>query len=321
MGNIEGSQRSNGFNWYSTAEEVAGSSNLEGKNILITGANSGIGKETARVLAKHGAYVIMACRDMKKAEEAQQEILSQHPEAKVDIMKLDLGSLQSVKDFSEEFLKRDLPLHVLLCNAGIMGIPYSETPEGFEIQFGTNHLGHFLLTKLLLPSLKKGAPSRVVVVSSTAHRFSSIMFDDINGKTWHKGKSGSYSKFKAYGQSKAANILFASELDRRMRTEGIPITANSLHPGAIKTNLGAHLQGFSKTFLDQCAKVVFKSIPQGAATSVYAAISPELEGIGGRYLSDSNLAVPARHAADPNVAKKLWDLSEELTRNFQIQHE
>jgi len=316
MGNIESSQRNNGFDWYSTADQVAGNIDLTGKNIIVTGANSGIGKETARVLAKQGAFVILACRNTEKGEEAFQEIKKQNEDAKIKVMKLDLERLGSVKEFSQEFDKLDIPLHVLICNAGIMALPYTETPDGNEMQFGTNHLGHFLLAKLLLPRLKQGAPSRVIAVSSTAHRFSQIMFNDIKGKgTWYSDSM--YGRFKAYGQSKTANILFAIELDRRMRAEGVAITANALHPGAIKTNLQTHVQDSYATKIASKADYFFKTIPQGAATSVFVATSPAIEGIGGRYFSDSNLAVPTAYASDPIAAKKLWDLSEELTKDFQ----
>jgi len=317
MGNIESSQRNNGFNWYSTADQVASDIDLTGKNIIVTGANSGIGKETARVLAKNGANVIMACRSLDRGEEALQDIKKEHENAKVQVMKLDLGHLKTVKEFVNEFDKLDIPLHILICNAGIMALPYSETPEGNEMQFGTNHLGHFLLTKLLMPRLKQGAPSRVIAVSSAAHRFSQIMFDDIKGKgTWYS--DGMIGKFKAYGQSKTANILFAVELDRRMRNEGIAITANALHPGAIKTNLQSHIKESMMTKVaDKAGNYFFKSIPQGAATSVFCAVSPNIEGIGGRYFSDSNLAVPTAYATDPIAAKKIWDLSEELTKDYQ----
>jgi NAD(P)-dependent dehydrogenase (short-subunit alcohol dehydrogenase family) len=318
MGNVDSSQRNNGFDWYSTADQVIANTDLSGKNVIVTGANSGIGKETSRVLAKNGANVIMACRSLERGQEAIEEIKKQHPDAKVHLLPLDLGSLKSVKEFAHEFDALKLPLHILICNAGIMATPFSQTPEGHELQFGTNHLGHFLLTKLLLPRLKEGQPSRVVVVSSTAHRFSGINFDDINGKgTWYTGST--YSKFKAYGQSKAANILFAIELDRRMRAQGLQITANALHPGAIKTNLQLHVQDSNVVKYSEKLKLdtyFFKTIPQGAATSVYVACSPSIEGIGGRYFSDSNLAVPATHACDPNVARRLWDVSEEMTKEF-----
>jgi len=319
MGNYESSQRNNGFDWYSTADQVIANTDLTGKNVIVTGANSGIGKETVRVLAKNGANVVLACRSLERGQEAIDEIKKQHPDAKVHLLPLDLGSLKSVKEFAHEFDALKLPLHILICNAGIMATPFSQTPEGHELQFGTNHVGHFLLTKLLLPRLKEGQPSRVVVVSSTAHRFSGIKFDDLTGKgTWYTNSL--LSKFKAYGQSKAANILFAVELDRRMRAQGLAITANALHPGAIKTNLQAHVQDSSLTkYMEKMNvdKYLFKTIPQGAATSVYVATSPTIDGIGGRYFSDSNLAVPAAHACDPNVARRLWDLSEDMVKDFQ----
>lgn len=313
MGN---SQTTNGFNSYSTAEQVIGDIDLKGKNFIVTGANSGIGLETCRVLAKNGAKVIMGCRTESKAMIARDKIKSEIADADVSYLLLDLSSLASVSKFSQEFAQLDLALHGLICNAGVMALPYSETFDGFEMQFGTNHLGHFLLCKLLLPQLKQGAPSRVVVVSSVAHQASGVNFDDISGKgTWYD--SGLAGKWKAYGQSKTANLLFALEFDRRMRMEGVPIFCNALHPGFIETNLASNLTSGEQTFINLSAKVAAKTIPQGAATSVYVATSPDLEGIGGKYFSNCNFDTPSEHAANPVAAKKLWELSEELTKNFQ----
>jgi len=198
-----------------------------------------------------------------------------------------------------------------------MATPYSETHEGFELQFGTNHIGHFLLVKLLLPRLKEAVPSaRVICVASTAHRTSELMFDDISGKgTWYSGVTGPW---KSYGQSKTANILFAYELNRRMAEEGTNVAAYSLHPGAIRTELQRHLSWGDMGMVVLTKVGFFKTIGQGAATSVYLAIAPDVEGnkkdLGMRYFSDSNRAVPAAHI-NPENAKRLWDLTEELIKD------
>eukprot|EP00123_Amoebidium_parasiticum_P007662 comp18262_c0_seq1/m.19262 comp18262_c0_seq1/g.19262 ORF comp18262_c0_seq1/g.19262 comp18262_c0_seq1/m.19262 type:complete len:326 (-) comp18262_c0_seq1:51-1028(-) len=312
IANFEGSERSNGYNWSTTADQVVGGENadLTGKNIIVTGSNTGIGKETVRVLAGRGANVIMACRDLEKAESAAKDVRAvlNGKGGQVSVMKLDLGSLQSVRDFAKEFNAKNIPLHVLICNAGIMACPYSETLDGFETQFGVNHLGHFLLTNLLLERLKEGKPSRIVVLASAAHHATSghVMFDDLKGKdTWYTGMMGPW---KAYGQSKSANILFACELDKRMKEQNAGVSAYSCHPGSIKTELGRHL-GTVFTLAMTAGQMFTKSIPQGAATSVFLAVSPKVADMGGRYFSDSNPARPDAAALDPEQAKKLWEVS------------
>mmetsp|Transcript_38375 Transcript_38375/g.91018 ORF Transcript_38375/g.91018 Transcript_38375/m.91018 type:complete len:269 (+) Transcript_38375:355-1161(+) len=240
-------------------------------------------------------------------------------EEAVEVMQCDLASLQSVKEFATAFNSLSRPLHCIVCNAGVMACPYTETSDGFEMQFGTNHLGHFLLVNELLPSLKAANGARVVVVASAAHRMSPVMFDDLKGKdTWYKGAGGAW---KAYGQSKTANILFAYELNRRMREAGVPITANALHPGSIQTDLQRHIYSGAagavlKPVFGFLSAAVLKSIPQGAATSVFCAAREEaaLEGLCGRYYSDCNVAKPMAHACDPDAARWLWELSERLVR-------
>jgi len=317
MGNTESAKRDKGFDWYSTASQVAEKYNeisLEGKNVIVTGANSGIGKETSRVLASKGARVIMGCRNAQRGNEAVNDLLKENANYKVSFMQLDLGSMQAIRTFAQEFNQLDIPLHVLICNAGIMApATYQETTDGLEVQFGTNHIGHFLLTKLLLPRLKQGAPSRVVVVASAAHRTGQVNLQDHNGKdTWYLALAG---KWKAYGASKSANILFVKELARRMKEEGVAVNAYALHPGAISTGLQNDLTFVEKTFLD-VSSIVFKTIPQGAATSVYVAISPDLNNQSGGYYSDSSEATPAPHASDPAIAAALWELSERLTQHI-----
>jgi len=318
MGNVEAAKRDKGFNWYSTADQVSEAYkqiSLDGKNVVITGANSGIGKETSRVLASRGANVIMACRSPDRGNEAVRDLLRENPNYKVSFMQLDLGSLEAIRTFALEFNQLDIPLHILICNAGIMApAAYTETKDGMEVQFGTNHIGHFLLTKLLLPRLKQGAPSRVVVVASAAHRTGAVNVQDYNGKdTWYLSLSG---KWKAYGASKSANILFAQELARRMKEEGVDVKAYSLHPGAIQTGLQRDL-GLLERIAFAVTSSFWKSIPQGAATSVYVAIAPELNTVSGGYYSDSSEAKPAAYATDPAIATALWELSERLTAHIQ----
>eukprot|EP01103_Thecamoeba_quadrilineata_P004938 TRINITY_DN14803_c0_g1_i1.p1 TRINITY_DN14803_c0_g1~~TRINITY_DN14803_c0_g1_i1.p1 ORF type:complete len:322 (-),score=56.73 TRINITY_DN14803_c0_g1_i1:85-1050(-) len=320
MGNKAGTQYTSGFTWYSTAEQVLGNTNLTGKNILITGANTGIGKESARVLVRNGANVIIGCRSLERGQEAVDSIKSETPDAKLTLLQLDLGSLKSVKAFAEKFNKLDIPLHVLLNNAGIMAIPtYTETEDGIESQFGTNHVGHFYLTHLLLPRLREGSPSRIVNVSSEAHRMCKIDFNDLSGKnTWYEKLFG---RWFAYSISKTSNILFSVELTRRLKEEGANITVNALHPGAIKTDLQRSMPSFESFLMNLVDRIgLSKTIPQGAATSVYLATHPNVEGLSGLYCSDSNVAKAEAYATDPENAKKLWQATLDLlsSRNISI---
>jgi len=307
-----GKKSASGFTSSSTAEDVVKNVDLNGKIIFITGGNSGIGKETARVLSKKGAHVIITCRTLEKCEEANKEISAENEKAQISCIAMDLSSFKSIKSAVDQFNSMNLPLHILICNAGIMCVPYEETEDGFESQFGVNHLGHFLLTNLLLPKLKEGQPSRVVVVSSLAHKYSSIMFDDLKGKdTWYPTSEG---KNKAYGQSKTANILFAFELNKRMKKEQLQIYSFSLHPGFIDTNLFRHQKAISTAI--KLGKLFLKSIPQGAATSVYCATAEGLEEHSGFYFKDSNLTTCESYAIDDENAKRLWELSEKLVSQF-----
>ncbi|CAF5007257.1 unnamed protein product, partial [Rotaria sp. Silwood1] len=218
------------FHAKSTALDVVKGFNvkLDGKVVVITGATSGIGVETARALASINAHVIITARDMNKGAQVVEDIKKTTKNNQVEVMELDLTSLQSVRNFVKQFQGRKLPINILICNAGIMACPYSKTVDGFESQFGVNHLAHFLLTTSLLPELKAGKPSRIVVVSSLANKRAGINWNDIN---WEKN----YDKWLAYAQSKTANILFAKQLDKLYASEGIH--AYSLHPGGIMTNL------------------------------------------------------------------------------------
>ncbi|KAI8511302.1 hypothetical protein Bbelb_104020 [Branchiostoma belcheri] len=201
---------------------------LDGKTVIITGSNTGIGKVTAKDMARRGARVIMACRDLTRAEAAASEIRQETGNENVVVEKLDLASLASVREFATKINEQEGQLDILINNAGIMFCPQWKTADGFEMQFGTNHLGHFLLTNLLLDKIKASAPSRIVVVASLAHESGRMNFDDVN-------MTNNYSTSKAYSQSKLANILFARELARRL--EGTKVIVNSLHPGIIETEL------------------------------------------------------------------------------------
>jgi len=291
-----------GFGSKSTAEEVARDIRLDGKNVIVTGANCGIGKETARVFAKMGANVYIACRDESRGTAALEELKNLTKSENIFFMQLDLASLESVRKFATSFEEKSLPLHILVNNAGIMACPKSKTVDGFEMQIGVNHFGHFLLSTLLLPSLKRGAPSRVVSVSSMGHKFGSINFDDINFE------KRSYGRWSAYGQSKLANILFAREFNKRYSAEGIK--AYSLHPGAINTELQRHMPSFVNAVFSVISPLFSKTIPQGAATTMLVATAPEVEDKGGLYFVDCNVNNTTHNEVNDAVALKLWELSE-----------
>lgn len=303
-----------------TALDMVEGIDLGGRNAIVTGGASGIGIETVRALAHAGADVTIAARNETAARAVAGEINRELGADRVSWDRLELGDLASVRDFAARW--GDRPLSILVNNAGVMACPLGRTKDGFETQFGTNHLGHFLLATLLAPALGKGAPSRLVSLSSTGHMYSPIDFDDPNYLV------RDYHPFKAYGQAKTANALFAVEFDRRYRDKGI--RAFSVMPGVINTNLGRHMtaelreelgiQPGSKTGLE----AMYKSAAQGASTSVWAASSPDLDGHGGLYLEDNAEAVPwtkslprgvgvMPHALDPEAARRLWDLSEDLT--------
>uniref|UniRef100_A0A671MSI3 Retinol dehydrogenase 12-like n=1 Tax=Sinocyclocheilus anshuiensis TaxID=1608454 RepID=A0A671MSI3_9TELE len=272
---------------------------LDNKTVIITGANTGIGKETVRDLAKRGARVIMACRDLEKAEAARKELMEDSGNQNIVANKLDLSDTKSIRAFAELINKEEKQVNILINNAGIMMCPYSKTADGFEMQFGVNHLGHFLLTYLLLDLLKKSAPSRIINVASVAHTWGSIHLDDINSE---KG----YSPRRAYGQSKLANILCTRSLAKRLQGSGV--TVYSLHPGVVQSELFRNL---SKPV--QIAVKVFspftKTTIQGAQTTIYCAVEPKLDNESGGYYSDCAAALCSREALDDEMAQKLWELS------------
>ncbi|KAJ8290230.1 hypothetical protein GJAV_G00010280 [Gymnothorax javanicus] len=278
---------------------------MHGKTIIITGANSGIGKATAMELVKLQARVIMACRDRQRAEEAAQEIQSgAGPEqGEVIIKHLDLASLKSVHRFCEEILKEEPRIDVLINNAGIYQCPYAKTEEGFEMQFGVNHLGHFLLTHLLLDLLKRSAPSRIVVVSSKLYKYGEINFEDLNSEQ-------SYNKGFAYSRSKLANLLFTCELAKRLDETGV--TVNALTPGIVRTNLGRHvnINFLARPFFTLASWAFFRSPLEGAQTSIFLACSPDVDGVQGKCFADCKEEELLPKATDEEVARKLWDISE-----------
>jgi NAD(P)-dependent dehydrogenase (short-subunit alcohol dehydrogenase family) len=298
-----------------TTDEVIQGIDLSGRGALVTGASSGLGAETARVLASAGAAVTLTARDIPKVEAVAEEIRAATG-ATVDVGELSLDRPDSVRAFAKQWLADHDVLHLLINNAGVMACPLARTAEGWEMQFATNHLGHFLLTSHLLPALRAGAPARVVNLSSAGHRFSPVNFDDVHFD------SHPYDKWMSYGQSKTANVLFSLELDRRYQNDGI--RAFAVHPGAIMTELGRHLDADDiQTLQSRAPKggMKFKRVPAGAATQVWAATSPELEGKGGLYCEDAHVAGPRQSedsaegylpwAMDSEAAAKLWTLSEE----------
>ncbi|XP_006001643.1 retinol-DH_like_SDR_c domain-containing protein [Latimeria chalumnae] len=288
---------------------------LDGKVAVITGANTGIGKETAQDLARRGARIVIACRDTKKGEEAAAEIRKSTGNGNVVVRRLDLASLASVQQFASEIQEAEPRLDVLINNAGVMMCPKGKTEDGFEMQLGVNHLGHFFLTNLLLEKLKSSAPSRIVNVASKGHTFGKIHFDDIF-------LDKNYKSLDCYNQSKLANILFTKELARKLKGTGV--TTYSLHPGVIWTDLGRHvLTGYPllKKLLTLPLLFFMKTPVQGAQTTIYCAVAEELQDISGLYYSDCALMEPAPQAKDDQAARRLWDLSAKLVGLKEKQQE
>lgn len=318
-----------GFSADSTAEDVIKGIDLTGKVAIVTGGYSGIGLETARVLRNAGAQVIVPARDLNKAATTLKGM-------DVTIEELDLLNPASINAFADRFLASNRPLHILVNSAGIMANPFTKDARSYESQFATNHLGHFQLVNKLWPALQKANGARVISVSSRGHRYSPVILDDPNFE------NREYERWSAYGQSKTANVLFAVELDKRGRNEGI--RAFSLHPGSILgTGLAVHVtkeELLAAGVIDEKGEPIrdaargLKTIEQGASTSVWCATSPQLDDIGGLYCEDNdvsplmstditmslNIGASARfagvmpYAIDPEIAAKLWDLSEQLLK-------
>lgn len=310
------------FGFASTADDVLEGKDLSGRTAFITGGYSGLGKETARAMAAKGAHVILAGRDQAKLDDAAQEIAAETG-ATVDTQAVDLASLDSVRKAGAEARGRFAKIDLLINNAGVMACPKGTTADGFEMQFGTNHLGHFLLTSELMPLVERGENPRIVNLSSRGHHFAPVDLDDPNFE--HR----EYDKWISYGQSKTANILFSVGFEDRYGAKGIHAIA--LHPGGIMTNLGRHMtpedMAWMMKRIEDNAKESgaqaqgFKTIPQGAATTCWAATCDELEDKGGVYCEDCHVAQQddsdrtggvRSYALDKGNADALWDLSERL---------
>ena len=285
-----------------------------GRGAIVTGANSGLGLVTARELARAGAAVVMACRNLDKGHAAIEQVRTAAPGAQVQLEELDLASLESVRGFAERYRSTHDGLDLLINNAGVMAPPRRRTADGFELQFGTNHLGHFLLTTLLLDLMEGREEARVVTLSSTAHKMGRISFDNLNGDR-------RYFRWNAYGQSKLANLLFALELDRRLRREGSTVKSLAAHPGYASTNL----QSAAAPLVDRLVMkvgntVIAQSDEMGALPQLFAATEPGLEGgtyIGpdgpGEQRGHPTIVSPNGRAQDEEAARRLWQVSEELT--------
>jgi NAD(P)-dependent dehydrogenase (short-subunit alcohol dehydrogenase family) len=311
------------FGATSTTDDVLAGVNLSGKRILVTGASAGLGVETARALAAHGAQVVGAARDLDKAQAATAAVRAQAANGgSLELVQLDLADLASVRACADALVADGRPFDVVICNAGVMATPKGETADGLETQFGTNHLGHFVLVNRIASLLRAG--SRVVMLSSAGHRFGDVNLEDPNFERTE------YTPFGAYGRSKTANVLFAVEFDRRHRDAGVRATA--VHPGGIATELGRHMTPeVTQSMMDALEAAAksggpafeWKTIPQGAATSVWAAIVAPADEVGGRYCEDCHVAEVKDgdelmrggvrpYAIDPERAKALWAKSEEM---------
>jgi NAD(P)-dependent dehydrogenase (short-subunit alcohol dehydrogenase family) len=312
----------------STTEDVLSGVNLHGKRVLVTGASAGLGVETARSLAAHGAQVVGAARDLTKAKPATEHVRNDAAAngGSFELVELDLASLKSVRACTDKLLARVEPFDVVIANAGVMATPFSHTADGFETQFGTNHLGHFVFVNRIAPLIRAGG--RLINLSSSGHRFSNVDLQDPNFERTP------YDPFVAYGRSKTANILFAVAFDQRHRKHGV--RAAAVHPGGIRTELGRYVDPSQiQKMIDQMnqqlaadgqAPFQWKTIPQGAATSVWAGVIAPTEEIGGRYCENCHVGhiVPDHvtisavsegvrgYALDPNAAEALWKKSEEL---------
>jgi NAD(P)-dependent dehydrogenase (short-subunit alcohol dehydrogenase family) len=316
---VEATEKTTRFGARSTAREVIAGHDLSGRDAIVTGGASGIGVETVRALAAAGARVVIATRDRPKGEEVAARLSTETGNGAIEFRLLDLASLASVRAFAAQFLALRRPLHLLINNAGIMATPLSYTPDGFESQFGTNHVGHFALTVGLLPALKAAAGARIVSLTSLGHRRSDVDFDDLNFQL------RAYDPWLAYGQSKTANVLLAVGLTQRFAGDGI--VANAVHPGGIMTGLQKHVpreEQIRLGWIDESGipHPRLKNPEQGAATSIWAAVANELEGVGGRYLEDCGIAKAwsedkplsgvKPYALDPDHARRLWSVSEQL---------
>jgi NAD(P)-dependent dehydrogenase (short-subunit alcohol dehydrogenase family) len=307
------------FSRETTTHELLDGVSLSGRRVLVTGGSAGLGAETVRALAAAGAHVIATVRDLAKGERVTEAARAgAAPGGKVELRQLDLESLASVRACADKLLAEGQPLHVLIANAGVMACPEGKTRDGFETQFGTNHLGHFVLVNKLVPLLVRGAPARIVSLSSAGHRFSDVDLDDPNFTRTP------YDPWFAYGRAKTANVLFAVALDQRLAARGV--RACAVHPGGIRTELGRHLnEATMKQLLGRMSRhgpPQFKTVEQGAATQVWAGFVADAVEIGGKYCEDCHVAELTNdpdasggvraYALDPARAEALWRRSEEL---------
>jgi NAD(P)-dependent dehydrogenase (short-subunit alcohol dehydrogenase family) len=308
------------FGFESTTDEVLEGIDLSGKRILVTGVSAGLGVETTRVLVAHGATVVGTARDLSKARGALASALPKAGLSSVEVVEADLASLKSIRNATNQLLDRSTKFDAIIANAGVMACPQGYTQDGFETQFGTNHLGHFALVNRLVPLLNSGG--RVVALSSAGHQLSDVDLEDPNIERTP------YQPFVAYGRSKTANILYAVALDKRLKGRGVRATA--VHPGGIQTELGRHLtpelieQMRARLSLNTSTQQEFrfKTVPQGAATTVWAGFVAAAEAIGGRYCEDCHVcevnddltsrAGVRSYALDPARAEQLWRMSEEM---------
>ncbi|XP_036380814.1 dehydrogenase/reductase SDR family member 13-like [Megalops cyprinoides] len=282
---------------------------MAGKTVIITGGNTGIGKATALDLARRGARVILACRNQQKAEAAIGDIRRESEVADVVYMQLDLASLKSVRSFTDTFLKTEPRLDLLINNAGL--VADGRTEDGFGIEFGVNHLGHFLLTCLLLDRLKEGGGGRVVTVSSMAYRWGKIDFEALITKKDLGTGRYSWQFFQAYCNSKLCNILFTHELAKRLK--GTNVTCYSVHPGIVRTELSRNVSLWQKVFIEPVARMLFLDPEAGAQTTLYCALQEGIEHLSGRYFACCAVQEVYAKARDDAVARKLWEVSERLS--------
>lgn len=299
-----------------TTDDVLAGVNLHGRTALVTGATSGLGAETARALAATGAQVLLGARDLAAATQAAERIRAAQPGARLEVFGLDLADLDSVRALGDRIAERGLPIDLLINNAGVMYTPLARTRDGFELQFGVNHLGHFALTRALLPALAAGADragvsARVITLSSDAHKAHPVDLADPNFA------DREYDKFVSYGQAKAANALMAVGLQRRFGAQGL--RAFAVHPGVCATGIARHMSRADMAEMKRMAAgtkntlTTLKTIPEAAATTVWGAVDPGLDTLGGAYLADCAVGAAAAHATDPDTADALWDLSVTLT--------
>lgn len=273
------------------------------KVCLVTGANSGIGLEIAKGLARRGATVVMAARNREKGEAARAQVARETGNDRVELLLGDLASLAQVRRLAEDFTARHDRLHLLVNNAGVVMVRRELSEDGYEYTFAVNHLAPFLLTNLLLEVVKASAPARIVTVSSNAHRGQRMNFDDLQSER-------SYFGFRVYGTTKLENILFTTELARRL--EGTGVTANAVHPGFVASNFGRNNGGPFRGFITLMQRVIGLSPEQGAQTPLYVATSPEVEGVTGRYFEKGKQRHPSTQALSVDDARRLWDVSERL---------